>query len=62
MVVFGRINNKLLKQNLLNVLHATYKLGSIRHPTAPTAVRIVQVSIDLRAASGYFLYLTWTCV
>jgi hypothetical protein len=62
MVVFGRINNTLLKYNLLNVTHATYKLGNIRHPTAPTAVRTVQVSIDLRAASGYFLYLTWTRV
>lgn len=62
MVVFGQINNTLLKHNLLNVPHATYKLGSIRHPTVPTAVRIVQVSIDLRAASGYFLYLIWTRV
>jgi hypothetical protein len=62
MVVFGRINNSLLKHNLLNLPHAIYKLGSIRHPTAPIAVRTVQVSIDLRAASRYFLYLTWTRV
>jgi len=62
MIVFGRVNNTLLKHNLLNVTHATYKLGSIRHPTAPTTIRIVQFSIDLRAASGYFLFLTWTRV
>jgi len=62
MFVFGRINNTLLQHNLLNEPHATYKLGSIRHPTAPAAVQIVQVSIDLRAASGYFLYLNWTRV
>jgi hypothetical protein len=59
--VFGRVSNTLLKHNLLNVPHATYKLD-IRHPTAPTVVRIVQVSIDLRAARECFLYNMDVCL